>query len=145
MKKLFSLLLFIQFLSIHLLSQENIVIEIAGQVKDLEHKQPLPDVSVQVKGAVSGTTTNSSGNFILRTKTKLPFTLLFTSIGFQPQEFEVKSLGSNLQIALVTQTVLGSEVVVSASRVPENILRSPVAIEKLDIRAIRESPAPSFL
>ena len=79
-------------------------------MKDLEHKQPLPDVSVQVKGAVSGTTTNSSGNFILRTKTKLPFTLLFTSIGFQPQEFEVKSLGSNLQIALVTQTIMDGRI-----------------------------------
>ncbi|MBS1656084.1 MAG: TonB-dependent receptor plug domain-containing protein, partial [Bacteroidetes bacterium] len=35
-------------------------------------------------------------------------------------------------------------VVVTASRVPENILKSPVAIEKLDIRAIKETPAPSF-
>ncbi|MDQ4141033.1 MAG: TonB-dependent receptor, partial [Bacteroidota bacterium] len=30
------------------------------------------------------------------------------------------------------------------SRVEESILKSPVAVEKLDIRAIREAPAPSF-
>jgi outer membrane cobalamin receptor len=34
--------------------------------------------------------------------------------------------------------------VVTASRVAESILKSPVAIEKLDIRAIREAAAPSF-
>ena len=56
----------------------------------------------------------------------------------------MQSIASNVSIALVTQTILGKEVVVTASRVPESILKSPVAIEKLDIRAIRESPAPSF-
>jgi outer membrane receptor protein involved in Fe transport len=39
---------------------------------------------------------------------------------------------------------MGNELVVTASRVPESILRSPVAIDKLDIRTIRETPAPSF-
>ena len=101
-------------------------------------------MSVQIKGTIAGATTSSNGAFILRTKLKFPFTLLFTSIGFQPQEFEVKELGSKLNIALVTQTLLGKEVVVTASRVEESILKSPVAIEKLDIRAIRESPAASF-
>ncbi len=126
------------------LAQDNLIIEVSGQVTDQEKNHPLPDVSVQVKGTIAGTVTNSSGNFVLRTKTKLPFTLVFSSIGFQPQELEVKSLGSNLQVALATQPVLGTAVVVSASRVSENILKSPVAIEKLDVRAIKESPAPSF-
>jgi hypothetical protein len=57
----------------------------------------------------------------------------------------VKTLGSNFQVALSTQTVMGNEVVVTASRVAESILKSPVAIEKLDVRTIRETPAPSFL
>ena len=125
-------------------SQESIIIEITGQVTDQEKREPLADVSVHIKGTVSGTITDNSGNFKLRTKQKFPFTLVFTSIGFQPRELEVKSIESKLQVALVTQTVLGKEVVVTASRVPESILKSPVAIEKLDIRAIRESPAPTF-
>ena len=36
------------------------------------------------------------------------------------------------------------EVVVSASRVEESILRSPVTVEKLNLRALRLTPAPSF-
>src|SRR5450432_842869 len=122
----------------------NSLIEISGKVLTQEKKEPLSDVSVQVKGTIAGTITNKSGDFTLRTKSKLPFTLVFSSIGFSQQEYEVKSLGAGLNIELATQTVLGNEVVVTASRVPESILRSPVAINKLDIRAIRETPAPSF-
>ncbi len=81
---------------------------------------------------------------MLKTRLKFPFTLVFTSLGFQSQEFEVTGTGSRLDIALATQTLLGKEVVVTASRVEEEALKSPVAIEKLDIRAIKESPAPSF-
>jgi outer membrane cobalamin receptor len=140
----FTTLMMLIFYSSNLFAQDNTIIEISGQVTDQEHKQPLPDVSVQVKGTITGTVTNKTGNFKLKTRTKLPFTLTFSSIGFQEQQFEVTSLGSNLQIALVTQTILGSDVVVTASRVQEDILKSPVAIEKLNIRALKETPAASF-
>ncbi|MDO6431344.1 TonB-dependent receptor [Flavitalea sp. BT771] len=145
-KMLTTLILFsLLFAGKSLFAQDNnSIIEISGRVTDQEKKEPLPDVSVQVKGTVTGTVTNQSGDFRLRTKARLPFTLIFSSVGFRQQEFEVRSLGSNLQIALTTQTVLGNELVVTASRLPESILRSPVAINKLDIRAIRESPSPSF-
>lgn len=139
------LLLVLQLATTGLKAQENnSLIEITGTVTGQENKEPLADVSVQVKGTIAGTITNKEGSFKLRTKAKLPFTLVFSSVGFKQQEFEVKSLGSDLQIALVTQTILGNEVVVTASRVAESILKSPVAIEKLDIRAIREAAAPSF-
>jgi len=140
----FYIFIFTLFITLTGLAQENSVIEISGKVTDQDKKEPLSEVSVQVKGTVSGTITNKDGFFTLRTKSKLPFTLVFTSIGFSARELEVKSLGSSLEVQMATQTVLGNAVVVTASRVPESILRSPVAIDKLDIRAIRETPAPSF-
>ena len=130
--------------SISYFSQGNNLIEISGTVENQQTKEPIPSVSVQIKGTVAGTITNNSGQFSIKTKNKFPLTLVFSSIGFEQQEFEVKSINSKLNVALVTQTVLGKEVVVTASRVAESLLKSPVAIEKLDIRAIRESPAPSF-
>ncbi|MEO5685033.1 MAG: TonB-dependent receptor [Chitinophagaceae bacterium] len=147
MKKVLLLLLlpFALLLTGNIAAQDNnSLIEITGKVTGQENKEPLSDVSVQVKGTIAGTITSKDGSFKLRTKTKLPFTLIFSSIGFRQQEFEVRNLGSNLQIELVTQTILGNAVVVTASRVAESILKSPVAIEKLDIRAIREAAAPSF-
>ncbi|WP_276480036.1 TonB-dependent receptor [Paraflavitalea pollutisoli] len=138
-------LFFAALLSLGSLNAQNItLIEIAGRVTDQEKHEPLSDVSIQIKGTVQGTVTNRSGEFTLRTKTKLPFTLIFSSVGYKNQELEVTSLGSNLQVALATQTYIGTEVVVTASRVPESILKSPVAIDKLDIRAIRQTAAPSF-
>lgn len=139
-----SLLTILLFLSSSLIAQETSLIEISGKVTDQEKKEALPGVSVLVKGTVNGTVTNNAGEFLLRTRTKIPFTLIFSSVGFQQQEVEVTKLGSGVEVALATQSVLGNDVVVTASRVPEKILRSPVAIEKLDIRSIKETPAPSF-
>jgi len=126
------------------MAQGGNLIDISGQVLDQDSRHPLSGVSVSIKNTISGTVTNDSGRFIIRTKFKFPLTFIFSSVGFQPQEFEVTSVASSLSIALVTQTSLGKEVVVTASRVQESRLKSPVAIEKLDIRAIRETPAPSF-
>ena len=125
-------------------AQETNLVEISGQVTEQNTGLPLAGVSINLKGTVAGTITSDSGYFKLRTRLKFPVTLVFSSVGFQTQEFIVNNLQSRLQVALVTQTLLGKEVVVTASRVEESILRSPVAIEKLDIRAIRETPAPSF-
>jgi outer membrane cobalamin receptor len=142
-KKIITFFSVLFFTTIVFAQDNNTVIEISGKVTN-EKKVAIPDVSVQIKGSVAGTVSNATGDFKLRTKLKLPFTLVFTSIGFQPQEFEVKSLSSKLEVALATQTYFGTDVVVTASRVAESILKSPVAIEKLDIRAIKETPAPSF-
>jgi iron complex outermembrane receptor protein len=120
------------------------LIDIEGIVLDQESRLPLQSVSVQIKGTIAGAITNNAGQFNIRTKNKFPLTLTFSSVGFQPQEFEVTGVNSKVSIELVTQTMLGKEVVVTASRISESILKSPVAIEKLDIRAIRETPAPGF-
>src|SRR4030095_1097660 len=118
-RKGFALFIVLQFLLLNnSFSQTgSSLIEISGKVTDQEKNLPLSDVSVQIKGTVTGTITNSTGGFVLRTKTQLPFTLVFSSIGFKQQELEVKTLGSNFQVALSTQTVMGNEVVVTASRV----------------------------
>ncbi|MFZ9660788.1 MAG: TonB-dependent receptor, partial [Chitinophagaceae bacterium] len=125
-------------------AQETGLIQISGNVTNNQTRKPLSDVSIQVKGTINGTVSNNEGRFLLKTRTQLPFTLVFSSIGFKSEELEITELGKGANVALSTQTVLGQEIVVSASRVPENILKSPVAIEKLDIRAIKESPAPTF-
>jgi iron complex outermembrane recepter protein len=125
-------------------AQGNNLILISGTILDQSNQMPLPGVSITIKNTINGTATNNDGKFEFKTKANFPLTLVVSSMGFQTQEFVVKGAGSALKIALQTQTLLGQEVVVTASRVEESILKSPVAIEKLDIRAIRASPAPSF-
>ena len=142
--KTFQLLLFNILFIASVNAQGYNLVEIAGTVLNHQSGQPVSGASINIKGTIAGTITNNQGDFLLRTKAKLPFTLLITSIGHEPQELLIDGPAAKLKVALSTQTVLGQEVVVTASRVAESILKSPVAIEKLDIRAIRETPAPSF-
>ncbi len=123
-------------------AQESLVIVI-GKVTD-NKKEPLPGVSITIKNTISGTISDDDGTFTLKTKLKFPFTIQFNSIGFAPREVQVLDAQSKLSIELNTQDVLVNEVVVSASKIEESILKSPVAIEKLDIRAIRQAAGASF-
>ncbi len=117
---------------------------ISGKVTEAASDVPLIGVNILVKGTVVGTITDTDGNFTLSVNVPLPVTLVVSSVGYQTQEVEVENQTANLDIQLEEQTLLGKEVVVSASRVEENVLQSPVSIEKLDIRDIQQSAAPSF-
>ncbi len=117
---------------------------ISGKVFDSSHSQVLSGASVRVKGSSRGTSTKNDGTFELKVTQKLPLTLLITYVGYSKQEFVVADNATAVTISLHTEDVYANQVVVTASRVPENILKSPVAIEKLSLRALKESPAPSF-
>ena len=119
-------------------------VTLSGQVTDADDGEPLIGVNILVKDKVIGTVTNSDGNFSFTVNESLPLTLVVTSVGYGRQEVTVDSQTDNLDIELEYQTLLGQEVVVSASRVEESILESPVSIEKLDIRDIQAAAAPSF-
>jgi outer membrane receptor protein involved in Fe transport len=118
--------------------------KVSGTITDATTKEPLIGVSVQVKGKVVGTITNTKGEFSFSVSTPPPFTLLISSVGYESQEMNVSGNSASINVALKEQAVLGQEVVVSASRVEESVLKSPAAIEKMDIRTIRETASPSF-
>ncbi|RYY12583.1 MAG: energy transducer TonB, partial [Cytophagaceae bacterium] len=120
------------------------LIAISGVVREKGSQEGLPGVSVSVKGAGVGTQSDVDGKFAFKAKLTYPFVLVFSAIGHDTQEIEVTSARQPISVALDSKGVLTNEVVVSASRVEESRLKSPVAIEKLDIRAIKETPAPSF-
>lgn len=150
MKKLFTnnnkiaiIILTSLFILSNVQAQLNGVIQVSGKVTD-DRQLPLDGISIQIKGTTTGAVSDSVGNFKLVTARQPPFTLVLTGVGFAPKEVNVKSLSDKIRVQLFTQTFYANEVVVTASRQSEKILRSPVAIEKLDIRALKETPAPSF-
>ncbi|MGB4776626.1 MAG: TonB-dependent receptor [Daejeonella sp.] len=117
---------------------------ISGTVTDKVTNETLAGVAVTVKGKSIGASTNENGKFTLNTSQSGSFTLVFTYLGYKPVEQEVSGSTSNITIALESQSILGQEVVIAASRTPEKILESPVSIERVGAAAIRESAAPSF-
>jgi len=119
-------------------------IQLSGKIKDKNTGEPLPGVTVAIKGTTEGAQTDGDGKFVLKAANSFPLTLVVTYIGYEKQEYIVESEKSNINFEIKPQSILVNEIVVSASRVEENILKSPVAIDKLDIIALRETPAPSF-
>jgi iron complex outermembrane receptor protein len=118
-------------------------LQITGIVTDTT-TIPVPYASVYIKGTVIGTLTKEDGSFTITTNQAFPFMLVVTSSGYATREVEIKDKSTSLVINLNTQSMIIDEVVVSASRIQESQLKSPVSIEKLDIQAIKQTPAPSF-
>ena len=118
---------------------------ISGTVTDAVSGEAIAGVNIIVKGRVIGTITDTNGDFSLNVSTAPPLTLVLSFVGYRTQEIPItESNVSALAIKLEEQTILGQEVVVSASRVEESILKSPVTVEKLDLLAIRQTPAADF-
>jgi outer membrane receptor protein involved in Fe transport len=117
---------------------------ISGNVRNSLNRDVVPAVSVVIKGSRSGTFTDERGNFRISTTQSLPLTLVFSSIGYETVEQVVSSSSDNIQVEFVPSSSLGLEVVVSASRVPERILESPVSIERISSANIRNTPATGY-
>jgi iron complex outermembrane receptor protein len=118
---------------------------ISGTVKDGTTGEKLAGVNIVVKGRVLGTISNAAGEFTLKVNDTPPLTLSFSFIGFKSQELTINNANTTgLEVVMEEQTLLGQEVVISASRVEENILRSPVTVEKVDLIAIQQTSAPEY-
>ena len=130
------------FSNLFLLSVKSQSIIINGNVKNSLSKENASAISVTVKGAQNGTFTNDKGNFTI-TIQSLPAKLIFSSIGFDEKEVEVIS-STSIAVKLNPSTKLGQEVVVSASRVPEKILESPVSIERVTASNIRNAAGANY-
>ena len=144
MKKLvtyLSTLVLTSFITMDALAQIN---TITGLVVNHINNESLSAVSVTVKGSEAGTFTDDRGNFKISVNQKLPVTLIISSVGFALQEIEVANAAQTVTVNLEPTNSLGQEVVVSASRVPQKILESPVSIERLSAANIRNAPAANF-
>ncbi len=118
---------------------------ISGTVTDGTTGEPLPGVNILVKGTVLGTITDLQGNFNLNVRSAPPLTLVISSVGYDRKEVEISNAAtSNIAITLSESVILGQEVVVSASRVEESTLRSPVSIQRMDILDIQNNASTDF-
>lgn len=117
---------------------------LSGTVRNSFNKEVVPFVTVTIKGSASGTYTDDKGAFKITTTRALPLTLVITAVGYASKELEVTDAATPLQVDFEPVSDLGTEVVVSASRVPERILESPVSIERMNIASIRASAAPNY-
>ena len=139
MKKLLSVV-FALFVGTVMVAQTTI----SGSVTEAKTEQPIPGANIKVVGKSMGTTTDFDGNFSFTVNHELPFTIEVSLIGFSSTKVEITQNNQIVNVALAEAATALDEVVVSASRTPERVLESPVTIERMDVRAIKNTSSPSF-
>lgn len=120
-------------------------ITISGTVVDASTGEGLAGANVTVKGRVVGVAADSQGDFSLEVQANPPITIIVSIVGYRSQEIEInEETVADLRIELVEETILGSDVVVSASRVEESIMEAPVSIERMDVIAINQTASDNY-
>lgn len=116
---------------------------VTGTVTDVS-KQSIPGANINVEGSSNGASADFDGSFILETNSKPPFTIKVSAVGFQTKTFNITSNNQKFNVVMVEEQNLLNEIVVSASRTPERIVESPVTVERMGMKEIKSTTAPTF-
>lgn len=103
--------------------------QITGKVTDTKN-QPLSFVSVYIENTITGTTTNSNGEYELKINTKGKHVVNFQMLGYKTikKEIDVSSFPFTVNITLPEEEVTLDEVVISSKENPANrIIRNAIA------------------
>ena len=114
-----------------------------GKVVD-QNNEPVPGANIVITGKAIGATADFDGNFILETSEVPPFQLSITSIGYSDVTEEITSNNQTVTIVLTEAQTFLDEVVISASRTPERIFESPVSVERMDFKEIKNTSSATF-
>lgn len=133
-------MVFIAFASLSMGAQTTVT----GIVKDAKTGETLPGANIKISRKAVGTNTDFDGKFVLTTTDVPPFTLEISMLGFKTEEVQITKNNQEVTVSLTENETSLDEIVVSASRTPERIMESPVTVERMDTRAIKNTSAPSF-
>ncbi|WP_275316018.1 TonB-dependent receptor [Tenacibaculum bernardetii] len=139
MKKLL-LVAFVLFGTMAMVAQTTIT----GTINDASLGEGLPGANIKVLRKSVGTSTDFDGKFTMTVTDTPPFTIEVSSLGYQSKNVEITKNNQVVEVSLTENATSLDEVVVSASRTPERIMESPVTVERMDARAIRNTSSPSF-
>lgn len=115
---------------------------ITGSVVD-DSGQPIPGANIIVVGTSSGTITDFDGGFSLKVNLTPPFSLQASSVGFETVTQQITTNNQTVNFILKEGTSL-DEVVISASRTPERIFESPVTVERIGFKEIKNTASVDF-
>lgn len=86
---------------------------VKGKVTDSETHEPLPGVTVVIKGTTTGTTTSMDGYFSIEVP-KPDGILVFSMIGYSPREVSMAEVTGELNLELLISPKVLNEIVVTA-------------------------------
>ena len=119
--------------------------EISGTV-NAPDAVPLSFATVQVKGTFIMGLTDEAGTYRLRVPASLlPSPLSVSFVGYESVVDTLRAGGAPLRIVLHPALTLINEVVISASRSEERLLRAGVTVDKLNAQQINRLTAPDLI
>jgi iron complex outermembrane receptor protein len=129
--KIYSLFVFL-LLSVPLFAQSY---EVSGTVSDNDN-QPLPGVSVIVKGTATGTTTDFDGKFLLQVNNG--DVLVFSFVGFEVQEITMDG-STTVNVVMKSGLELDEVVVIGTRNKNRTSVDTPVPVDILDIAELTQA------
>ncbi|WGH74900.1 TonB-dependent receptor plug domain-containing protein [Tenacibaculum tangerinum] len=116
-------------------------VKISGSVYD-EYLEPF--YNARISSGENIASSDEEGNFsIVLSSSTLPQTIVVSAFGFRSEEVTITSFDKKVNVVL-KENLLLDQVVISASRVPERIIESPVTIERMGLSDIRKNTSNSF-
>lgn len=115
-------------------------VKISGVVYN-EYLEPFYNAKITSSSEI--TASNTDGEFTITVSKDLPQTITVSAFGHQTEYVEITEEGQSLNVILKENFLL-DQVVISASRVPERIIESPVTIERFGLTDIKRTSSNSF-
>src|SRR5215203_985789 len=110
---------------------------ISGKITDKQTNEALPGATVTIKGTQASTVTNNEGYFRFEKINAGKVILEISYVGYETIELTAditNGSANNIYAALLLDTKVGNELVVSASKRPEKITNAPASIQMIGIK-----------
>ena len=105
--------------------------------------ESLIGANIIVEGSTDGTITDLDGTFSFSTSASFPLTLIISFTGYTSQEILLDAPSSNIDVTLLEGILLGSDVIISASRKREKVQEAPASVSVLSTKALESSSNPA--
>ena len=112
---------------------------VSGIVTD-DTSQPIPGVSVVIKGTTTGTSTDFDGNYTI--KANNGDTLVFSYVGYEAQEVTV--IGNTLNVTMQSGVALDEVILVGSRTAPRSNADSPLPVDVVGVKELTSTGQVTF-
>ena len=113
---------------------------VSGRIVSSEDNQPLPGVSIIVKGTTTGTTSRADGTYSINAQSTT--TLTFSFIGYETQNVAVGNRAT-IDVSLAVGSSTLNEVVVTALGIKKDIRQTGVTVQTVDGTQLLKAREPN--
>jgi hypothetical protein len=133
------ILLFLFLLPLFVTAQDKVTL--SGYIKDAENGETLIGANVFVKEILSGATTNEYGFYSISIPSG-EYNVEFSYLGYQTKKEKINlNTNTTFAVELAEEGIMFTEIVVTSEAEDENVTRTEMSTNELNIKTISKMPA----